>query len=512
MTTSASRCNYMPLRMLCVFLVSYRHLQKYFYLLPLTCVGRGPIMVCMSYSGVQTGRRIYDGLADKVAQSIASLDLQPGQLVASEYDIARQEGVSRATVRKAVGMLVARGLVERRPGRGIYVPKANAAARLVQIVMPNWASPFCGEIARGVKEAGLKAGVRTQIHDAHGRFDSDLQAVANLPNTAAEGAIIASVHNRRFARILYELEAARYPFVLVDETLRDIDVPSVVADNYGGGYLAGQKLIGHGHRRIAFVGFLGADTVQGRLGGLRDAMANVGLPLPGARVGELRIQSSMDDWSAEVVRVTKELLRQPNRPTAIFFYRDDAAADGCRAIRELGLRIPEDISVVGFDGLPICRVLTPTLATVRQPAREMGAAAMEMLLALIEGGPKDEGSPLATKLQDGYGDAQTPGGGETVADRRVASMETDAPKFSRPRRPAANRTGGWDGGWHRVLPVIWQEGDSIGPAPAATRDFTKKDTRNTKTADGSRSPWRLNCAADGAKDGLENPGATVAVE
>ncbi len=450
-------------------------------------------MVCMSYSGIQTGRRIYDGLADKVAQSIASLDLQPGQLVASEYDIARQEGVSRATVRKAVGMLVARGLVERRPGRGIYVPKANAAARLVQIVMPNWASPFCGEIARGVKEAGLKAGVRTQIHDAHGRFDSDLQAVANLPKTAAEGAIIASVHNRRFARILYELEAARYPFVLVDETLRDIDVPSVVADNHGGGYLAGQKLIGHGHRRIAFVGFLGADTVQGRLGGLRDAMANVGLPLPGVRVGELRIQSSMDDWSAEVVRVTKELLKQPNRPTAIFFYRDDAAADGCRAIRELGLRIPEDISVVGFDGLPICRVLTPTLATVRQPAREMGAAAMEMLLALIEADRKAGGGKWKAE-ENGRDGMAAPGGGEIVAGRRVASMEAEAPLA------AANRTGGQDGGWHRVLPVIWQEGDSIGPAPAATRDFTEKDTRNTKATDGSRSPWRLNRAAKDAKE------------
>jgi DNA-binding LacI/PurR family transcriptional regulator len=439
----------------------------------------------------KNGIPVAELLLAKLRRQLAARNLQPGEFALSESDLARSEGVNRRFVRQAVDVLIREGRLERRPGKGVFGREAASTPRLVQVVVPHLRSHLCAEMTRGVKEVGIRAGVRVQIHDAHGSYESDLVALRSLPECAAEGTICLSLHVKRFAEILSELRAARYPFVLVDETLRDIDVPCVVADNYGGGYTAGREMIKRGHKRIGFVGYMGADTVRARLEGLRDAMADARLILDRSFIKELFAEKP-EDWPAEADRLTRELLSRSDRPTAIFFFNDLAAASGHRAINTMGLRIPEDVSVVGFDGDSFGRLLTPTLATVRQPARQMGGAAMEMLLALMAGSRKHEGAPMATKLQDGHGDAQTQGQGDgpgppemrrhgdeggggraeggrngqevLVAGRRIASMETDAPKFSRPRRPAANTTRDQDA-WRRVLPVTWQDGDSLGPAP-----------------------------------------------
>ncbi len=457
---------------------------------------------------------VADMLAAKLRREIDAKRFRPGDFVITERALARREGIDRNIVHKAVNALVREGRLERRPGKGVYVPgavdgwrQAASTSRLVHVLVADLAANMCVEIARGIKQAGLSAGVRIQVHDAHGSLESDLQVLRKLPETAVHGAIIDSVHHPRFAEVLYELHAARYPFVLVDETLRDLQVPSVVADNYRGGYLAGRALMDRRHRRIAFTGFLGADTVRARLEGLRDAMAEAGVALDRSLVVPVRLEpveilELPADQATEIERAVREILERPDRPTAIFFSTDLFMPQAYRAIRGLGLRIPDDVSVVGFDGDPLCRLLSPTLATVRQPAREMGKVAMEMLLALMDG-RRDEGvvnraarTPVAVRDGSkangrgdagthGHGDAATRRDGETVAGRRVASMETEVPLA------AANTTQRQDSAWHRVLPVTWQDGDSLGPAPDAVRDCTAKDTKAT---DGSRE------AAKGAKE------------
>ncbi len=358
---------------------------------------------------------VYQRLLLKLRQSLDGPEMQPGRFFASEYDLARREGVSRRSVRHAVDILVREGRVERRSGKGLYIRQPGSVTRWIQVVVPTLAAHLCIEVAGGVKTAALKAGVRTQVYDAHGSFDSDLQALRQLPETAASGAIIWSLHHKRFAEALYELKAVRYPFVLVDESLHDIEVPTVSADNYRGGYLLGQELLQRGHRRIGYIRF-SADTTRLRAQGVQDALIDANLLFDRSLNRDLRT-TLMEDSSAEIDRLTRELLDLPDPPTAIFYNNDHAAIRGYETIRALGLRIPEDVSVVGFDGDPSCRLLTPTLATIRQPAREMGIAAMEILLDLM---------------------AESKDGANSMA-------ADDLP--------------------HQVLPVTWQEGGSIGPAP-----------------------------------------------
>ena len=472
----------------------------------------------ISRRGVNGASSVYQRLAAKLRRTITDKALGPGALVASEHELARREGISRKSVRRAVDVLVREGLAERRPGKGLYVRNPASTSRLVQIVVPDLVNGLCVQIARGAALVGRNVGVRTLIHDAHSSFDMDLEAIRGLPRTSARGAVILSLHHERFAEALCELKAAGYPFVLVDETPRGIEIPSVVADNYRGGYLAGRRLIDRGHKKIGFVGFFGADTVRARLDGLRDAMTDAGLLLSRSLIGEVHVEP-LESEKDEADRIVRTILDRPDRPTALFFCHDRAAAMGFTVIRALGLRIPGDVSVVGFDGDPMCQLLSPTLASVRQPAREMGAAAMEMLLALMDGDSMARGSRMeagvvhrAARTPAAARDGSEANGrahtlawehGQAVAGRRVAPMDTEAREFSLPRRPDANTTRDQDSVWHRVLPVTWQDGESIGPAPGAAGDFTTKDTRTSDSASDPDSQPRAGEIGTGAAKSAE---------
>jgi len=221
-----------------------------------------------------------------------------------------------------------------------------------------------------------------QIYDAHDSMDTDIEIIRNLPRSAADGAIIVAFHHRGFAGVLYELHREGYPFVLVDMRLADADVPSVVADNYGGGYRVGQELVRRGHRRIGYIGTLNAHTIRERLDGLRDAVNDAGLPFDRSLAVDLLDadgEKITGDWRERVCQRTRELLRRDDRPSAVFFSCDSQAMVGYRAIKELGLRIPKDLSVVGFDGDEAGEWLDPGLTTVSQQAERMGSEAVAML-------------------------------------------------------------------------------------------------------------------------------------
>ena len=449
----------------------------------------------------KNGIPLAEVLLAKLRRQLAARNPQPGEFALSESDLARSEGVNRRFVRQAVDVLIREGKLERRPGKGLYVRNPACTSRLVQIILYDLKINMCAEIAQSAKRAGLGAGVQTQIYDAHGDFDADLEVIRNLPKSSAEGAIIVSLHHQRFLRALYELGALRYPFVLLDQVVRGLGAPSVLADNYQGGYMVGQRLTQSGHRRIGFVGLLASQTARCRLDGLRDALGNVGVAFGSGLVRIPRGQPTPEAWMCEIARVAKELLELRERPTALFISTDLLVPAVYGAIRSLGLRIPEDVSVVGFDGDPLCRLLTPTLATVRQPSHDMGALAMEMLLDLMDG-RKDEGGRRKAE-GNGCGDAATRGHSEAsdVESGDEIPMRQEPPIGS--PIAVAKGTRNQPSVWHRVLPVTWQDGESIGPAPGAAGDFTTKDTRTSDSASDPDSQPRAGEIGTGAAKSAE---------
>jgi LacI family transcriptional regulator len=171
------------------------------------------------------------------------------------------------------------------------------------------------------------------------------------------------------------------------------EVLSVGATNWRGGVQATEHLIGLGHRRIAFVGALLESTPGGeRLAGYRFAMESAGLELNPAHV-------IPGLFTAESGLASRDILREPDRPTAIFAASDSVALGVLQAAHEVGLRVPDDLSVIGFDDSYAAVNATPPLTTVRQPLMDMGRLAMRSTMSFIQG---DQGiSPhveLATAL------------------------------------------------------------------------------------------------------------------
>jgi DNA-binding LacI/PurR family transcriptional regulator len=189
-----------------------------------------------------------------------------------------------------------------------------------------------------------------------------------------------------------QLRARGIPFVVLDPASEfPEDVPFVGATNWAGGRSATRHLIGLGHRDIAMISGPGHLYCQARLDGHRSALQSAGL---GAH-DVVRAELTQDGGHTAALA----LLTRPHPPTAVFTGNDLQAVGVYQAARSLGLRVPADLSVVGFDDLPIAGMLDPALTTVRQPLAEMAIAATELALALGRGENVSQiGIELATKL------------------------------------------------------------------------------------------------------------------
>ena len=181
--------------------------------------------------------------------------------------------------------------------------------------------------------------------------------------------------------MLLDLRAQGYPFVVIDpRTALPADVAAVSAAHLTGSRLATEHLIELGHRRIAAIaGPLNWIATDGRLLGYRAALAATGRLAP-----EELVRVGGEPTIAHGLEAARQLLDLPDRPTGIVAFNDKIAIGAMQAAAERDLRVPEDLSVVGFDDLDLSRVVVPRLTTVRQPLEEMARLGVELLMRLIE--------------------------------------------------------------------------------------------------------------------------------
>jgi DNA-binding LacI/PurR family transcriptional regulator len=192
-----------------------------------------------------------------------------------------------------------------------------------------------------------------------------------------------------------QLKTRGIPFVVVDPLGEPVhDTPSVGATNWSGGFAATRHLLSLGHRRIGTI--TGPKEIlcsRARLDGYRAAMdaADVAIDPELIRFGDFHVEAG--------VRFARSMLRLPNPPTAIFAANDLMALGIYQAAREARLHIPEDLSVVGFDDLPVAGWVGPPLTTVRQPLAEMAMSATRLVLGIARGeGPQQARLELSTEL------------------------------------------------------------------------------------------------------------------
>ena len=209
-----------------------------------------------------------------------------------------------------------------------------------------------------------------------------LAEIAALPDSGATGAIVFSVHAKAFDAAVHAAAEKGFPIVVVDEDLgKKVNVSCVVADNVVGGRLAAERIVSAGHRRLAFIGDLVADTVRERWSGFSKLAADLTGKIP--LKYDVKGEDRLGDWGMEVRAAVVRIVKRKVRPTAVFCSCDAIARHAMRAFAEVGMQVPDDISLVGFDDDPIAEWTTPALTTVRQDFSAMGREAVKALVARI---------------------------------------------------------------------------------------------------------------------------------
>lgn len=250
---------------------------------------------------------------------------------------------------------------------------------LIDVVFDELANGWELEFARGVEEVAHASGVGTVVTANHGRSTAARRWLQNLRSRATDGVILAAAELA--PPIPAELSRLNVPLVLVDPAGEPAsDVATITATNTAGGRQATEHLLSLGHRRIGLItGTPNLLCSRQRGDGYRAALQAAGVAVSDdlIRAGDFGAESGFE--AATV------LLHLDSPPTAIFAAGDQMALGAYEATRRIGLRVPEDVSVVGFDDLPAARWAGPPLTTVRRPLTPMGVLAARTVLRLGRG-------------------------------------------------------------------------------------------------------------------------------
>lgn len=263
--------------------------------------------------------------------------------------------------------------------RSLRVGKTNMFALLI----PDITNAFFAELSKGAEDATASYGCSLILCNTEDRADSEEQYVRALRERQIDGFLLATAHNGGVS--VRNLSDASYPLVLVNRRMRGVRTSYVVADDTAGAKQAVSYLLSLGHRRIAHIsGYLHADTAQRRLDAYRSVMTAHGL----AEEARALVAESNFTFHGGMDAMSK-LLDLPVPPTAVFAANDAMALGAIATARARGVRVPEDISMVGFNDIALSQFNHPALTTVRTSAYEMGALAAQMLLKIVKGEDKN---------------------------------------------------------------------------------------------------------------------------
>lgn len=293
--------------------------------------------------------------------------------------------VSQQTRERVEALLTEHGYLRRGSGR--------TRSGLIELVFHQFESAWSMEIIRGVEDVASEHGLSVVLTQSGTRHEPGPEWVEGVIQRRPEAVLLVFSGIPDSAR--QALRTRDIPFAIIDPAGDPApDVPSVGSANWAGGLMATRHLIELGHTKIAAI--TGPEDMlcsHARLDGFRSAMSGAGIEINPDWVRFGNFYTSGGEQHA------RDLLAQVDRPTAIFAGSDLQALGVLEACRALQLRVPEDLSLVGYDDIPMAQWVSPRLTTVRQPLREMGAEATRMVLRLRQdsGGPTPR-MDLATNL------------------------------------------------------------------------------------------------------------------
>ncbi len=304
-------------------------------------------------------------------------------------DVALKAGVSKATVSHVINntrfveeetKLRVLRVIEELSYHPSLIARSLTTNRTttIGVIVSDVSNAFFGEVLRGIEDVIRPANYSLIACNTDEILERENHYIDLLLRQRVDG-IIAAATSQRW-ELLNKAYTSQIPIVYVDRRFEGLEGPFVGANNQAGACLGSHHLIECGHRKIGILaGFQRLSTMRERLAGFRQALSEASIPLSPDCVAESQLSIEAGREAAI------QILSQSARPTALFINNNLLSLGALLAINEIGLRCPEDVSLVGFDDHPWATVSCPPLTVVRQPSRRIGQVAAEMVLDLIKG-------------------------------------------------------------------------------------------------------------------------------
>ena len=319
-------------------------------------------------------------------------------------DIARSLNISISTVSRAL-----RGLPEIHPDTRNAVVKlaeeldyqpnqlaknlAKSRTRTIGVIVPNLSYYFFSAMLNSIEEAALQAGYSVLVCQTNESYLRETTNIQNLLRSQVEGFIMSLSRDTDNYEHVDRLVRKNIPLVLFDRHAESIDVSKVIVDNRAAAFKATEHLIENGCRRIGFLaGPTRLELSNQRIDGYRSALAKHGLPTDYPYVFHC-------DYTQEnTIIQTLAMMSLPQPPDGVVMVSDRVAYPSMYAMKQKGLRIPEDVAVVSFNNEPVSAFFSPALTSISQPIQEMGTETVRLLLKQLEA--TDNSVPRETKVME----------------------------------------------------------------------------------------------------------------
>ena len=326
----------------------------------------------------------YQELTEQLRLQIVSGEIAPGQKLPSENTLSAQYQVSRQTVRKALAILQNEGYIYAEHGRGTFCSEMMRHAhpsKNIAVVTTYLSDYIFPRVIQGIDDVLTGAGYSIVLKNTKNSRTREAECLQEILSKDIDGVIIEPSKSQIFCRHmnLYEqLEKSHIPYVFIQGCFPQMkDKPHVLLDDFQGGYMITKYLTDHGHKNI--VGVFKADDMQGQ-------SRHKGY------VRALQEAEILYDPDEAIREMAGKTLR--GRMDAVVCYNDQTAQLVIRALQEEGLRIPEDVSVTGYDNSSLASKQGLRLTTIDHPQEKLGAMAAELLLSMIQNGEKEEGESV----------------------------------------------------------------------------------------------------------------------
>lgn len=332
----------------------------------------------------------YETVKEKIREVISSGQYQPGDQLPTESALMKEYQVSRYTIRRAMGELENEHYIYRIQGGGMFVEDWHnnhdqpVNQKVIGVVTTHLADYIFPSIISGIDRALSSQGYSILLGNTHNDHDQERLSLQRMLDSNVDGLILEPTQSARLNpnRDLYQqIEKSRIPAMFIDAHYNDSSLPYIdLADRETEAQLV-NGLFDKGHERI--LGIFKIDDMQGvgRLQGFMDAYtAHPDKTL----LSDVIMYQSSDDVASIFAKLAQHL-QGTERPTAIACYNDQLAIQVMDVVRSLGMKIPDDISIVGFDDYLLSASVLPGLTTVVHPKNKMGMDAGKMILRLIKG-------------------------------------------------------------------------------------------------------------------------------